>query len=795
MKFTLGWLKDHLDTQASLEEIAATLTRIGLEVENIENRAAALAPFVVGEVLTATRHPNADRLQVCTVNAGGAPVEVVCGAPNARAGLKTAFAAPGSVVPASGEALKVGAIRGVTSNGMLCSTRELNLGEDHDGIMELPADAVPGAPIAPLLGLDDPVIEINLTPNRADCAGVRGIARDLAAAGLGKLKPLAAPTIAGAFENPIRIAIEDRGACPLFLGRVVRGVKNGPSPQWLANRLSAIGLRPISALVDVTNYFTFDRNRPLHVFDAGRVQGDTLTVRPARDGERLDALNGKTYMLAAGMTVIVDAEGVESLGAVMGGTATGCTPETTDIVIECALFDPKRTAETGRKLQINSDARYRFERGLDPAAVWEGMEAATAMILDLCGGTPSKVMVAGEAPDWRREIVLRSARVAALGGIDVPSARQREILTALGCETAGNSEGLSVTPPSWRADIEGEADLVEEVLRIEGYDRIPSTPLPRLSIVTKPAVTPEQRRVPTVKRLLAARGLEEAVTWSFMGSREAALFDGSCALELINPISADLATMRPSILPNLIQAAARNAARDEPDVALFEVGPAYRQNGATVQSLLASGIRSGQRAPRHWGTKATPVDAFDAKADALALLAALGLNPTKVTIDANPPRWFHPGRAGVLRLGQNALGAFGALHPDMLEALGLNGQCVGFEIDLGAIPMPRRKGTERPPLVSSAFQPVRRDFAFLVADAVPAERVIRAVRGADRAMIVDVRLFDVYTGSGVEPGMKSLAVEVTLQPTERTLTETEIEVIGQKLVAAAAKEAGAALRG
>jgi phenylalanyl-tRNA synthetase beta chain len=796
MKFTLSWLKDHLETDAPLERIAETLTRIGLEVERIEDRAAPLAPFVVGHVLTAVQHPNADRLRVCTVDIGGGKVtEVVCGAPNARAGLKTAFAAVGSVIPATGDVLKAGAIRGVVSNGMLCSARELKLGEDHDGIIELPEDAPAGAPIAPLLGLDDPVIEINLTPNRADCAGVRGVARDLAAAGLGTLKPLSAQAAPATIVGGIGISIEDQMACPLYLGRVVRGLKNRPSPAWLAERLTAIGLRPISALVDVTNFFTFDRNRPLHVFDRARIAGDTITIRSARAGETLEALNGKTYALQPGMTVIADAAGVEGLGGIIGGAATGCELDTTEIVIECALFDPRRTAETGRKLQVNTDARYRFERGLDPAALIEGMEAATSMILELCGGEAGEIAVAGSEPDWHRSITLRSTRVAALGGVGIPLDRQQQILSALGFSVELHGPDFVVGPPSWRGDIDGEADLVEEILRIEGYDHIPSIPMPRLSTIPKPAVDPTQRRVPWAKRTLAGRGLSEAVTWSFMDRKLAALFREDPTLELQNPISADLATMRPTILANLIQAAARNAARGYPDIALFEVGPVFGTGGDWNQSTVATGVRAGFSRPRHWTGKPKPVDAFDVKADALALLASLGVDLAKVTIDPTPPAWFHPGQAGLLRLGQVALGAFGTMHPDLLEAIGLDGPCVGFTVDLGAVPQPRRKGTERPPLALAPFQPVKRDFAFLVDEAVGADRLLRAVRSADRALIVDARLFDVYTGAGVEPGRKSLAVEVTLQPVERTLTDAEIEAVAQRIVTAAAKDAGATLRG
>jgi phenylalanyl-tRNA synthetase beta chain len=590
----------------------------------------------------------------------------------------------------------------------------------------------------------------------------------------------------------LTVTIEDTAACPLFLGRTVRGVTNGASPKWLRDRLTAIGLNPRSALVDVTNYFAFDRGRPLHVFDAAKVHGDVLTVRSARDGETLAALNGKDYALKPGMTVIADAQGIESLGGIMGGIASGCAPETTDIYIECALFNPRRTAETGRELQVGSDARYRFERGLDPAAVFEGMEAATRMIVDLCGGEASEIVVAGAEPEWRRTIAFRPSRVATLGGVGVTPERQQYILATLGCEVAIDGPAFAVAPPSWRADIEGEADLVEEVLRIEGYDRIPETPLPRHTAVTQPAVDAAQRRVFWAKRLLASRGLEEAVTWSFMDGKIARLFGTTDRMELLNPISADLSTMRPTILANLIQAAARNAARGYPDAALFEVGPVFFEAG---QTTVATGIRTGNAQTRHWTGKAKPVDLFDAKSDALALLSSFGVDTAKLTVDANPPDWFHPGQAGSLKLGPTELATFGAIHPDILDAIGFDGPCVGFTVDLAAVPMPRRKGTERPSLTLSPLQPIRRDFAFVVAETVPAERLIRAVKGADKAIIVDARLFDVYTGPGVEAGMKSLAVEVTLQPAERTFTDAEIEAVAARIVAAAVKDTGAVLRG
>ncbi len=803
MKFTLSWLKDHLETDAGVDRLTASLTALGLEVERITDRAKALAPFTVAHVLKAERHPNADKLQVCTVDTGHGPVQVVCGAPNARTGLKVVFAPVGTHIPGSDLVLKKGVIRGVDSDGMLVSERELGLSDEHTGIIELPDDAPVGASFARLRGLDDPVIEIGLTPDRADCAGVRGIARDLAAAGLGRLKPLTgghldqAP-VTGYGPSPIGVDIvAPAGACPLFVGRTIRGVRNGESPRWLQDKLRAVGLRPISALVDVTNYLTLDVARPLHVFDADTLAGG-IVVRLAQADETLKALNGKEYRLDEAMTVIADHDGVLGLAGVIGGEASGCTEETVNVFIECALFDPVRTAATGRKLGIDSDARYRFERGVDPGAVFAGLERVTRLILEMCGGTPSERVVAGAEPDWRRTLTLRPARVHHLGGVDVPVAEQERILTALGFAPGLGVDGLlSVGVPSWRGDVEGEADLVEEVLRVHGYDNIPAVPIARPHAVTRPALSPRQRRAGQVRRVLAGRGLDEAVTWSFLSSAVAGLFgEPSSALRLVNPISTDLDVMRPSLLPNLIQAAGRNADRGWPDVGLFEVGPAYRDATPDGQDLVAAGIRAGAMVPRHWAEATRPVDVFDAKADALAALEAAGAPVGSLQVTTDAPVWYHPGRSGVLRLGAIALGRFGELHPGVLDRLGVKGPVVGFELVLDAVALPKKKaGTARPYLKLSPLQPIRRDFAFVVDQGVEADRLVRAVRGADKALVRDVAVFDRYQGPGVEAGRKSLALAVTLQPQERTLTDAEIESVAAKIVAAVAKATGAVLRG
>jgi phenylalanyl-tRNA synthetase beta chain len=795
MKTTLGWLKEHLETDVPPEVIADRLTMLGHEVEGVENRAAGLEPFTVASVISAKRHPNADRLKVCVVETGNGQVQVICGAPNAHTGMKGVFAPAGTVIPRTGAVLRETVIRGVASRGMLCSAYELGLGDDHEGIIELPEDAPVGTRYASFAGLGDTVLDIKVTPNRADCLGVRGIARDLAAAGVGTLKPLNATPVPGCFRSPIGIHIEDHTACPLFLGRHIRGVRNGLSPAWLRQRLEAIGLRPISALVDITNFLTFDLNRPLHVFDAGRVIGD-LTVRFARPGETLLALNGQEYALDPEITAIADAAGVQSLGGVIGGEATGCTEATTEVFIEAALFDPIRTAATGRKLNIASDARYRFERGLDPAFVRDGLEIATRLVLDLRGGEASEIVTAGAVPAWRRRYVLRAARMATIGGLRVPQEESAAILRALGCAVevlAG--EDLLVEPPSWRGDIVGEADLVEEVLRIKGYDQIPAVPLAREEPLSRPALTLSQRRAELVRRTLAARGLSEAVTFSFIGSNEAELFGGAKPeLRLINPISADLDAMRPSLLPGLIGAVRRNADRGFPDVAVFEVGPLYRDDTPEGQVLVAAGVRSGRSGPKHWRVPAREVDLYDVKSDALAALAAMGAPAENVQVTADPSPWYHPGRAGTLRLGPKVLGAFGELHPAVLEALDVRAAIAGFEVFLDAVPEPQA-GRAKPPLMLSVFQPIERDFAFVVDRELPADALLRAARSVDRKLVTDIRLFDIYEGAGLPKGEKSLAITVVLQPQERTFTDAEIEGFSERLIAQVEKTTGGRLRG
>ncbi len=795
MKTTLDWLKTHLDTDAPLAAIVERLVMLGHDVESVENRAAALAPFTVASVVSAERHPNADRLKVCVVDTGKGQVQVVCGAPNARTGMKGVFAPAGTVIPRTGALLKESEIRGVASRGMLCSAYELGLGDDHDGIIELAPDAPIGANYADLLGLGDAVIDIKVTPNRADCLGVHGIARDLAAAGRGRLKPLDATPVPGRFRSPVGVAIEDHSACPLFLGRHIRGVRNGPSPDWLRRRLEAIGLRPISTLVDITNFMTFDVNRPLHVFDAARLDGD-LAVRLAREGETLLALNGQEYALDPEIAVIADRAGVRSLGGVIGGEATGCTEATTEVFIEAALFDPIRTAATGRRLNIASDARYRFERGLDPAFVGDVIEIATRLMLASCGGEASEVVTAGAVPDWRRPYVLRAERPASLGGLDIPSEESAAILRGLGCSVEPRAGGdLSVEPPSWRGDIEGEADLVEEVLRVKGYDHIPAVPLQREAPLPRPALVPARRRSELVRRALAARGLTEAITFSFISAREAELFGGAKPeLRVVNPISADLDAMRPSLLPGLVAAVRRNADRGFPDLALFELGPLYRDDTPQGQVLAAAGLRAGQTGPKHWRAPAAPADLYQVKADALAALAAMGAPAENVQIGAEPPAWFHPGRAGVLRLGPTVLGAFGELHPAVIEALDAHPPIAGFEVFLDAVPEPHA-GRAKPPLQLSVFQPIERDFAFVVDHGMTAETLLRAARGVDRKLVTEIRLFDVYEGAGLPPGKKSLAITIRLQPQDHTLTEAEIEGFSKRLVAQVEKATGGTLRG
>lgn len=807
MKFTISWLKEHLDTDASVAEIAETLTRVGLEVEAIEDRAAALSAFTIAYVIEAKPHPNADRLRVCMVDTGaGEPVQVVCGAPNARTGMKGVFSPPGSYIPGKKVTLGKGVIRGVESNGMLVSEAELELSDDHDGIIELPADAPVGQPYAPYAGLDDAVIEIAVTPNRADALGLAGIARDLAAAGLGKLKSKAIQPIGGSFPCPVKVTLDfagdDKKLCPAFALRLVRGVRNGPSPDWLQARLRAVGLRPINALVDITNFMTLDRNRPLHVFDAAKVKGN-LAVRRAKAGETILALDGKTYTLTDEQVVIADEHGVESLAGIMGGEASGSSEATTDVLIESALWDPLNVARSGRALGINSDARYRFERGVDPDFVRPGLDLATAMVIELCGGEASEMEFVGELPASPAAVDFPWSEVKRLTGLDLPQAEMQAALTSLGFDVSGAGERVKVAVPSWRADVGGKADLVEEIVRIAGLDRVASTPLPRIKgEVVKPVLTVLQKRTRTAKRTLAARGLVEAVTWSFISHDQAKLFGGgSPRLALANPIAADLSDMRPSLLPGLIRGAQSNADRGFPDVALFEVGQVFKSDEPEGQLIAAAGLRRGSArldaTGRRWDGGAKPVDVFDAKADVLGLLSGLGIPTGGLQIVAGGPAWAHPGRSATLQFGpKGVIGAFGEVHPKILKALDVKGPLVAFEIHLDALPLPKAKPTKvKPKLNLSDFQPVTRDFAFIVDKAVAAGDMVKTAQGTDRALIANVGVFDLYEGAGVEAGKKSVALAVTLQPTEKTLTEAEIEAVGSKIVAEIGKRYGATLRG
>ncbi|MBV9741616.1 MAG: phenylalanine--tRNA ligase subunit beta [Hyphomicrobiales bacterium] len=805
MKLTLSWLKDHLDTEAPLDEIVAVLTRIGLEVEAVEDKASALKAFTIARVIEAKPHPNADRLRVCVVDTGvGDPVQVVCGAPNARTGMMGVFSPPGSYIPGKKITLGKGVIRGVESNGMLVSEAELEISDDHDGIIDLPQDAPLGAPFAPYAGLDDAVIEINLTPNRPDAASIHGIARDLAAAGVGRLKEAPIAPVAAGFPCPMPVHLQFSGTdaklCPAFALRLVRGVKCGPSPAFIQRRLSAIGLRPINALVDITNYITFDRGRPLHVFDAKKVKG-ALTVRRARKGEKLLALDGKTYTFDESMVVIADEQGVESIGGIMGGEASGCDEGTTDVLIESALWDPLNIAETGRKLGINTDARYRFERGVDPAFTLPGLELATRMVLDICGGEASQIMLGGAIPDHRRSIDFPLSETKRLTGLEIDDIAALTTLSRLGFRFSSEDRHATVIPPSWRPDIEGKADLVEEITRIRGLDRVPSTPFPRLeAAVLKPVLTLAQKRVSLARRVLAARGMIEAVTWSFIGKEEAKHFGGGAPeLALANPIAAELSDMRPSLLPGLLRAAQKNADRGRGDIALFEVGQVFHSDEPEGQSMRASGARRGLAGStgigRHWSGSA-PLAAFDAKADAFALLEMLAVPLGGVQVVPGGPSWFHPGRSARLQFGPKLqLGAFGELHPRTLELLDVKGPVVGFEITLDLLPAPKSKGTRaRAKLALSELQPVRRDFAFLVEKTAAAGDIVKTVQNTDRTLIADVVVFDVYEGAGLDPEKKSLAFEVTLQPLEKTLTDAEIDAVSRKIVTEVSRRHGATLR-
>jgi len=803
VKFTLPWLKEHLETDASLTEIVGRLTMIGLEVEKVEDKAAQLEPLVVASVISAEKHPNADRLRVCMVDIGdGKPIQVVCGAPNARAGMKAVFAPPGTYIPGKKITLGIGKIRDVESRGMLISGAEIEVSDDADGIIDLPADAPVGKSYAEWAAVSDPVIEINLTPNRPDCTGVAGIARDLGAASVGTFKDKIPKPVKGAFPCPVKVTLDfgkTPSLCPAFGLRLVKGVKNSPSPDWLQKRLTAIGLRPINALVDITNFVTFDRGRPLHVFDAAKVHGN-LTVRRARNGEKLLALDGKNYTLDETTCVIADEKGVESLSGIMGGEATGCSEKTTDVLIESALWDEINIAQTGRKLGISSDARYRFERGVDPAFMVPGLELATQLVLDLCGGQPSEIVVAGDPTPKEKIVDFPLSELPRLAGLKLPLADIRRVLEKLGFFAAGQGERVKVAVPSWRPDVHGRADIVEEVVRIVGVDRVPSTPFAR-EHERKPVLTVIQNRTRKAKRALAARGLVEAVTWSFVSKAEAELFGGGKPqLALANPIAAELSDMRPSLIPGLVMAAQRNADRGFPDTALFEVGQIFAGDRPEDQLTAASGLRRALARPsgsgRHWSEKSQPVDAFDAKADAFAVLAAAGAPMQALQVVPGGPVWFHPGRSGTIQIGpQNVLGHFGELHPRAMAGLKAEGPLVGFEVILEKLPEPKARPTRAKPLLEmSPFQPVERDFAFVVDSAVKATDIVRAAQNVDKKLVTNVTVFDVYEGKGIETGKKSIAIAVTIQPREKTMTDAEIEALSGKIVAEVSKRTGGVLR-
>lgn len=799
MKFTLSWLKEHLETTASVTEIAETLTDLGLEVEGIADPAARLRDFTIGKVLKAEPHPDADRLRVCQVATADGETQIICGAPNAREGITVVIAKPGVYVPGIDTTIGVGKIRGIESHGMMCSEREMELSEEHDGIIELPSGEV-GQRFTDWLAAHDPakvdpVIEIAITPNRPDALGVRGVALDLAARGMGKMKPAQTVDIEGQFACPIGVTIDAdtaTGGCEVFAGRLIRGVKNGPSPEWLQQRLRAIGLRPISALVDITNFFTYDRNRPLHVFDADKVKGD-LRIHRTTGGETLIGLDEKEYTFGLGQVVISDESGIESIGGIMGGLATGCTDETVNVFLEAAVWDTVQIATTGRALRINSDARYRNERGIDPAFNMEALDLATQMILDLCGGAPSNRVVAGKVPDVSRAYRLDPARVQSLVGMEIPESEQRQSLTALGFKLEGNMAYV----PSWRPDILGEADLVEEVARIASLTKLQGRPMARaLPGVPKPILSPMQKREQIARRTCAALGYNECVTYSFIDHAAATLFGGGDdATMLANPISADLSHMRPDLLPGLLRAAARNQARGIMDLALFEVGHAFHGGEPGEQHLQVAGLLVGRSGPKEVHGAARAVDVFDAKADVEAILAAIGA-PAKVQILRDGPAWFHPGRHGRICLGpKKVLGIFGEVHPRILQALDVKGPAVAFTLYPAEVPLPRKTSASRGALDISDLQAVERDFAFVVDVQTEALTLINAAAGADKALIEDVRVFDAFSGGNLGEGKKSLALTVRLQPRDKTLTEAEIETVSARIIEKVTKATGGVLRG
>jgi phenylalanyl-tRNA synthetase beta chain len=787
MKFSLSWLKAHLETDATIEQVADCLNAIGLEVEGIENPAEALRAFRIAKIVKASRHPQAEKLQVLVVDAGDGPVQVVCGAPNARAGMTGIFGPAGAVVPSNGMELKVTAIRGEMSNGMMCSLAELDLGEDNDGIAELPDDAPKGVSYADWAGLDDPIIDVSITPNRQDCMGVHGIARDLAAAGLGTLKPLKAPIVAGSYKCPIEIRTDDTQGCPAFYGRVIKGVKNGASPDWIQARLKAAGQRPISALVDITNYVMLGFGRPSHVYDLAKLTG-AVVARRAKDGEQVMALNDKIYALTSDMTVIADDSGVHDIAGIMGGAHSGCSDDTTDVLLEIAYFTPERIAKTGQALALTSDARTRFERGVDPGFMGYGIELVTSLILEICGGVASEIVKAGELPLEPRKIAFVPMLTVTLGGVSVDDDTQKAILTRLGFAV---DLKWNVNIPTWRRDIDGPADLVEEIVRIVGLDHVVSAPLPRADGVALPTATPLQSLERKMRRTAAARGMNEAINWSFLPQKEADAFGGG-AWSLANPISEDMKVMRPSLLPGLLSAAQRNMDRGASSVRLFEIGRRYL---ADSEKLTLGLVLGGEKTARGWASgKAAKFDAYDAKAGVMALLAAAGVATDSLMVMGEAGAHYHPGQSATLRMGpKNVLAAFGALHPATAKAFDLDGTVIAAEIFLDAIPAKKSVGFMRAPFTPPALQAVTRDFAFLIDETYPAGDLVRAIRGCDKSNIASVKVFDQFKGNDVPHGRKSIAIEVTLQPLEKSYDEAEIVTICG-VIAQAARKIGANLR-
>ena len=797
MKFTLSWLKKYLETQVSPEDIAHRLTMLGLEVEKLEDPTSQLKGFVVGHIIEANQHPNADRLKLCQVDTGKAILQIVCGAPNARKNLKVALALPGTIIPNTGQALKTGLVRGVESQGMMCSSQELCLGDDHDGLIELPDDSPIGSKLIDILPLD-PIFDISITPNRSDCLGVRGIARDLAASGLGNLKPFTIPKVKASYSCPIQFKSsfpgEQKQACPLFIGRSIKGLKNSESPDWLKKYLSASGQKPISKLVDITNFIMLEHNRPLHVFDQSKISHN-LTVRFAKTGETLKALNEKDYNLSSDHIVIADSDSVLSLGGIMGGQDSGVTLETTEIVLEAALFDPEIIAKTGRHLMIDSEARYRFERGIDSSFTLDGIELATAMIIDLCGGEASELVILGDPPLSRNAIAFKTSKTEELVGIHISSDQQRNFLEALGCVLSShNKDEWQVIPPPWRHDLNKDYDLIEEIIRLYGYDSIPEIPLDT-SYSIKPILTIQQRRHGWIRRELASRGLNETVSFSFVSKRLATFFAQDQELiELENPMSADLEVMRPSLIPHLLESAQHNKDRGLKHISLFEIGPQFKKTNDLHQETMIAAIRLGPSKERHWTQALTLLSPFDAKADLMAVMAAVSFPTENLHVMSGAPSWYHPGRSGTVKIGQKIIGWFGEFHPQLLKYFDWEFPVIGFELYLDSLPIPKVKTNKsRPTLITSPFQSIERDFAFIVDVKTPADHLLKAVRACDKDHIVAVELFDIYQGNSLEKDKKSLALQVTLQPIETTMTEHDIEAITKKIIDAALK-IGAILR-